>query len=560
MDFDFSSLSDIHILYVEDEITVREEVVENISPFVKKITVAENGEEGLGLFQKVEDIDLILTDIMMPKMNGIEMVDAIRKIDPFVPVIYATAFDDNELLQRTIRQGISGFVLKPIDIEDLLGSLVRASTLIENNILKQKLQDYVIHLEEEVKKKTDALEAAYTTDALTGLPNRVALHEALQKSKNPIVAILDIDDFRTINDLYDIEIGNRVLKKFADMIKGICEDSSVHFFRSGSDDFVFLKEIEEKENCIRQISKFLERINSMDIVLEDLDIEIPLRVTCGAAFGKDNVLEKADMALKMAVDKHRTCAVYEESGSTKREYANHMALIHLLKTALSNDWIVPFFQPIVDAEGKRVGQEALIRIVEKEGRIHSPAEFLDISHKARLYTKLSFKMLEKSLESKIPINGYLSVNLSYMDIVDEEQRERIASLLKQSDIKDRIVFEITEDESIKDFETVRQFVERVHSFGAKIAIDDFGSGYSNFVYLLELNPDFIKIDGSIVKSLDTDKDARVICRTIVSFCKELGITTVAEYIHSESVFKVAKSLGVDRFQGYYFGEPRRIEI
>uniref|UniRef100_UPI0025E2FEC7 response regulator transcription factor n=1 Tax=Nitratifractor sp. TaxID=2268144 RepID=UPI0025E2FEC7 len=121
-------LKRLRILYVEDEAAVRESVRRNIAPFVREVITAANGEEGLERFRENRDrIDLIVTDIMMPKMNGIEMVDAIRKEDPEIPVIYTTAFDDRDSLLRTIQQSVSAYILKPIDLERLLESFQQAA-------------------------------------------------------------------------------------------------------------------------------------------------------------------------------------------------------------------------------------------------------------------------------------------------------------------------------------------------------------------------------------------------------------------------------------------------
>jgi EAL domain-containing protein (putative c-di-GMP-specific phosphodiesterase class I) len=130
-------------------------------------------------------------------------------------------------------------------------------------------------------------------------------------------------------------------------------------------------------------------------------------------------------------------------------------------------------------------------------------------------------------------------------------------MLERYKIGSRAVFEIVESESIENFEEVEDFIVQVKSYGCKVAIDDFGTGYSNFEYLMKLKADYIKIDGSMIKDIDTSLNAQIVVSTIVSFAKKMGIKTIAEFVENESILNKVKELGVDYSQGYYFSQPKR---
>ncbi|MFW5989869.1 MAG: EAL domain-containing protein, partial [Campylobacterales bacterium] len=119
----------------------------------------------------------------------------------------------------------------------------------------------------------------------------------------------------------------------------------------------------------------------------------------------------------------------------------------------------------------------------------------------------------------------------------------------------RAVMEITESEGIEEFDEVIKFIDETKKRGAKVSIDDFGTGYSNFEYLLKLNIDYIKIDGSLIKNIDSDDNSRFIVQTIVDFARKIGVKTVAEFVYSKAIFDIVKSMGIDYAQGYYFGQP-----
>ncbi len=131
----------------------------------------------------------------------------------------------------------------------------------------------------------------------------------------------------------------------------------------------------------------------------------------------------------------------------------------------------------------------------------------------------------------------------------------IVEKLKTSKSSKRVIFELLESDAIEDFKRVDRFIAEVKRYGAKIAIDDFGSGYSNFGYLTKMNADFIKIDGSLVKNIDVDKNALLVVETIVEFAKKLGVKTIAEHVHSGMIMDMVKKLGVDYSQGFYIDEP-----
>jgi c-di-GMP phosphodiesterase len=142
------------------------------------------------------------------------------------------------------------------------------------------------------------------------------------------------------------------------------------------------------------------------------------------------------------------------------------------------------------------------------------------------------------------------------DILNQETVKFIIFLLKGYNVANKVIFEIIESEYIEDYQAVINFIENMKKLGCKIALDDFGSGYSNFEYVLKMNIDYIKIDASLIKNIDKDPNSQIITETIVNFTKKLNIKTIAEYVHTKDVFDKVKSLGIDYSQGYFIGRPQ----
>ena len=559
----FELIKTFTILYVEDEKTLREDVIQNIEPFVNKIIVGVDGRDGLELFkQNTKDIDLIISDISMPNMNGIEMNDAIRKLDSDIPIIYTTAFNDNDFMKKTISQSITEYILKPIDIELLLKAIQKASLKIENERLKLSLIEMNQTLEKKVDIKTKELqhknEELYTklfTDELTSLKNRKAFFRDIKLLKNPIVSIVDIDSFKTINDLYGEGVGNSVLIAIAHLLENIKEENKCTVYRTGSNEFILLKDEEfNKEKCLKTSQLIVDLVKNKPIYSVKFNITIRVTVTIGVSSQKIETFAKADMALKKAKADKVEFLIYNDNYNLENEYKNDIKWTAIMEKSLKSDSVIPYYQPIVDKNGNILKYESLMRIVEGD-LIHAPFFFLDIAKKMKLYANLEKSIIIKAFKKAKDRNITLSVNLSIEDILNVEFINFITNELIKNDIASLIIFEILESESIEDYSKVVNFITLVKELGSKIAIDDFGSGYSNFAYLLKLKPDYIKLDGSFIKNIDTDKNSYLIAKTIIDFAHALGMKTIAEFVHSKEVFEVVKSLGVDEFQGYYFSQP-----
>jgi EAL domain-containing protein (putative c-di-GMP-specific phosphodiesterase class I) len=194
-------------------------------------------------------------------------------------------------------------------------------------------------------------------------------------------------------------------------------------------------------------------------------------------------------------------------------------------------------------------------MIDEAGQPVSPDRFLDVAKKIRLYRQITRTMVQQSF-SRFAENDYeFSLNLSLEDLLDPELTTFIVNSLSQGSLARRAIFEILESEGIENYAAVKVFIDRVKALGCQIAIDDFGTGYSNFEHLLRLDVDTIKIDGSLIRLLDTDQNALTVTRGIVEFARGLGMQTVAEFVHSPALLKAVKALGIDYAQGACIGLP-----
>lgn len=412
----------------------------------------------------------------------------------------------------------------------------------------------------ELIEQRETINKMVNTDSLTQLNSRFKLINDIHKIKKPMLSFLNIDNFRQINDFYGHAFGDILIKEIALLlISQIKEYKKLKLYRTQADEFAILSSLDkedEKDDFYIKISNILNIVNNKNLDIQNEEISVNL--TAAISFeDKDNILPTANMALRRAKKQNIDLSVYKEEFSLDKIYANNIKWTKKLKSAIQEDRIVPYFQAIVNNKtGKFEKYESLMRLIDEDEKVISPFFFLDIAKKTKHYTELTKIMIKKSFEMFKDKDVEFSINLTIDDILNNDIKKYIFTMLQQYNIQKCVVFEIVESESIENFEKVSEFIQDVKYYGCKIAIDDFGTGYSNFEYLMKLKADYIKIDGSMIKNIHTDENARMVVSVIVDFAQKMNMKTIAEYVENEEVLKVVKELEIDYSQGYYYSEPK----
>jgi PAS domain S-box-containing protein/diguanylate cyclase (GGDEF)-like protein len=391
-------------------------------------------------------------------------------------------------------------------------------------------------------------------DNLTGLQNRNALIDKLEKVKNENVTLvlINIDRFSDINDYYGYEKGDRTLKHFASVLKSKYSD----VFRISGDEFaIFCANPldQEKKNSIAEL--ILELENEQYNILAD---KITLLLSCGVANGvKNEIYNLAHLALKENKKDNNIVTFFNDHISLYNKTAENIKVIASIKEGILNDKFVPFYQGIVDNKTKKITKfECLIRLKEENGKVLAPYFFLEYAKKSKLYYKLTMIMIRKSFAKLADNNHDFSINFTLQDIQSAKVVSMLMDYLEIYQCGNRLIIEIVESEGIENFDELSVFIKQIKKQGCEVAIDDFGSGYSNFNYLSKLDVDYIKIDGSLIKNIDSDPAQLATVESILHFAKKMNIKTIAEFVETKNIYDILNDLGVDFSQGYYFSKPQ----
>jgi c-di-GMP phosphodiesterase len=400
------------------------------------------------------------------------------------------------------------------------------------------------------------------TDHLTLLPNRNALIRDINAHRFYALILLNIDNFKEINDFYGHAIGDETLLALTHSIEEAILPYPMKLYKMPSDEYaIALSEAMNSTELESARLSIIHHLQSQYYELQGASIYVTLTMGMDIALrGKNKTIDlllNADMALKSAKKRRLSYQLYDETMQIKQEYQHNILWNKKLKEALEENQFTLYYQPIFDAEtGEIIEYEALIRMIDNNGTIVSPGYFLPAARQSRLYPLLSHFVIEEVFKMLETTPHHYSINLSVDDIFDLPTKEFLIQKLSSTIHSNRLIFEILESEGIENYQEVSAFISEVKQLGARIAIDDFGTGYSNFAHILRLDVDILKIDGSLIRNIDTDTNAQTILIAVVEFSKHLGLKTVAEFVHSEAVYNKCKELGINYLQGYYLSEPK----
>ncbi len=417
-------------------------------------------------------------------------------------------------------------------------------------------------LKKEVIKKREELHQNIYTHFLSGLPNRNRLLEDSYKYKFKQMALLNIDKFQKFNDVYGEKIGNIALKLTANFLALQIKRDAL-LYHIGGDEFVIAtKDSTELNNThfIENIENILKTYKKEIFVYEDKKFSFML--SAGLAFsGAKKMLAYSNMALKDAKKRNVQLSIFDDDKELEKIHKEDIACHKKLINAIENKNIISYFQPIAPIQSTLlpIKYESLVRLREDDGTIIAPFRFIDVAKQHRIYHKLTQAIVNNTLDAISKYTIESSINISMDDIENDKTVKMLYKIFDGFEHNNLLTIELLETEEFKDYKLVYDFCVKIRSYGIKIALDDFGAGYSNFSHVLNLPIDYIKIDASLISNIDRDIHSQMMVETIVNLAHRLNILTIAEFVSSREILNVVKRLKVDYAQGYYIGKPEKIQ-
>lgn len=541
---------EITVLYVEDDPIIQQEFSHFLHRFFPSVAIASDGEEGLRMGVQ-NRYDLIISDIKMPIMDGLDMIERIKLQSPDQVTLLLSAHKEVAMLHRSVELGVDGYLFKPIEPQQTVDTLIKMCSKIlmerENRLYKQ-------HLEEMIESKNRELTQLYTIDSVSGVYTLGKLEQDMVQYPKYSLALIKISDFKSLNDFYGYEFGNAILLQTAQFLQTMTHEyEEAKLYRISGAHFALLIDMDSHD--LERFARYIIHMYESTEIKADNEL-IYLEMDIGIMDADEGLsLSKADIALREAEQSGKV-TVYTRNAQQEKQRAEKLKCKDMIKRGLIENRFVPFYQPIIDNSTQRVIKyEALARLILSDGTIINPGCFLEVSKETKMYTSISEKIIAQAMEDFRDSECSISINLDLEDIKSFHMRDFLFSQIEQFPEPHRLVFELLESEGISAYESIDYFLNRLKSYGCRVAIDDFGAGYSNFERLAKLNIDYIKIDGSLISKIEESYLSQTIVEMVSSFAQKIEIKTIAEFVSSKTVESIVVAMGVHESQGYLFGEP-----
>ena len=410
-------------------------------------------------------------------------------------------------------------------------------------------------------------------DQLTGLPNRhrlvaeldLEIKRCTDEDARSALLFIDLDQFKYVNDTCGHAAGDHLLHLAAQQIRyGVRPEDFIARF--GGDEFVVLVRDVSRTEARAVATKVLELMRGLKHVEQErvfhLQCSIGMALLHGSRMSSHEVIAQADLACQSAKARGRNrIEVYSAAGKQSEQIAKDVATTNLLHNALETDRFVLQYQPLMHIDtGVVTHYETLLRLPTEDGVI-GPEEFLPAAFRSGVMADIDRWVLKRVVQSLAELGSTmpelrLSTNLSGFAFEDDELAAYLRNLLREHGVAgDRLVLEITEQLAVRFAASTDKQVAMIRGLGCKLAIDDFGSGYSSFSYLKRLPVDYLKIDGAFIKGLTRDRVDQAMVRMVGEVARAAGIETVAEYVNSAATLELLAKFGIDYAQGYFIGKP-----
>jgi diguanylate cyclase (GGDEF)-like protein len=559
------------------------------------VTEAESGFAAIDLIER-GSFDVVLLDVMMPGIDGIETLKRIRvqKSASVLPIIMVTAKVESANIVDALEQGANDYVTKPVDFAVALARVntqisrkrAEQQVLQANERLRRTNEDLEEHIAERTRRLIDAnqrlkeeiaereeLQArsqylAYH-DSLTGLGNRMLFKEQLDEALRDVsvvphplgVLFVDLDGFKSVNDTLGHSIGDLLLKSIATKLRDLLP-STDRIARLGGDEFAILQMSSSQPACSISLAEKIIDVAGHPHSIEGHEVTVGASV--GIAIGRagdvdtESLLKSADLAMYSAKSDGRgTYRIFDPEMDAIVQ--SRRLLERDMRTSLVQGGFTLNYQPLVNLQtGKVTTFEALMRWNHPERGLVSPADFVPVAEEMGLIVPLGEWALREACMEAVnwPDDIRVSVNLSPLQFAKGNLVATVVNALASSGLPaTRLELEITESVLLEKSERNVVILNQLRELGIRISMDDFGTGYSSIGYLRSFPFDKIKIDQTFVRDLLVDEGSLAIVRAIASLGTSFGMTTTAEGVETEEQMRRLNLEGCVEVQGYLYSKP-----
>jgi len=520
----------------------------------------------IGLFTLAADGSFVRSNLALEKILGRDSIDQREKKwdDYFEPGAR------EKLLQIVSGNGGNEAELRGITGPDGHANFYLVTATFANGRIEGSLQDIT-----DRSQAVERLRFFAEHDPLTGVLNRrgieIMLEQAIgrQAGDRPLaLAYLDLDRFKLINDLFGHQSGDEVLKQLCFRVQQLL-DGDCHIGRIGGDEFIILFQGVEIGAATAICSKIIQKISyqSYNIGARAFQVKGSIGlIEVDAGMRVQDAISAADRACREAKRAHNEhIVVYQKNAPVFRERLEELSLIERLGGEFLPAGLFVEMQPIMSLREPEASLnfEVLLRLRDADNKIVPATKVIAAAEENGNIAVIDRWVMSTVLEwlaqhqAQLPLTKFVCVNLSGASLNDEKFIQDIFVILgRHPQVVPMLCIEITESVALHDLEHTSRIIQRLQALGAKIALDDFGAGYTSFTYLKSLSADALKIDGAFIQSMNQHPANEAIVEAIVELARNLGMKSIAEWVEDCAMIEALAKLGVDYVQGYIVAKPQ----
>ncbi len=531
------------VLIIDDDIDVALSLARILKNFFKECITASDGESGLDMFltrfQANNPFTLVITDLELPKIGGLRVISEMRAISKNQAILILSAHDESEFMAEAIRMDVLGYLLKPLSMPKLFASL-----------------DKIFN------KKVINMNSVPEVDKVTGWKKYSALTNKMDSMKSIPTTILCIrvNHLSSMFNIVGKTFTNEYLSDLARTLDGLLLEANGEFYRTAKDELCLLLDGEQIEYATSLAKNMLSVVRYFHKYEQGIILSSTLSI--GIAHGIENTLLQSKLALAeinshiggisffshMKEDQHHT-------------FTDDRDILKIIFNALTEENVLPFLQPIADVKTHEfIIYQSLMRIREDD-QLYGPETFLDLAMNMGQMPMITRSMIRNTfkLYGTLPENAIISISLSFYDLNDEGILSYISYWAERYNISScNIAFQIRNEIDMLENKYIFDVIKELQSKGYKIVLDNFGLSQCNFLNLLELKPDFIKLQADTIEKLQSDGPIVSVVHKIIEIAHTISSKIIISNISSINQIKLLHAANIDLMQGFAIQVPYEV--
>lgn len=551
------------VLIVDDEPAIRDLLAMMLSDACTCVT-SESAEIALEEFAKAK-FDLVISDINLGGMSGVEMVPCLQEISPDTVVMMISGAQSVDAAIDAMRVGVFDYLRKPFDHDHVLAAVERALRHREALLAKQR---HEVELSTLIEQQTAELHHLAHHDTLTDLPNETMFEDRVRQvlathglDNKTAIMLIAISNLRRVRESIGLAAASQILREASERLQNIMNEEMIA--RYEGDKFAVLISSTDQEKIVDAAVRAFHALKPAFVVdTKEIHALVHIGISVFPADGTDcdTLIRNAGAALSRAETEGTDYQFYAAEMNARA--TRQLALENNLRRALDRNEFAVFYQPKVDVATDRiVGMEALLRWNNEELGPVSPDVFIPVAESTDIIISLGEWVLRTACfqarswqKEGFPLN--LAVNLSARQFQDRDLSKRIWNILQESSLDPHSLnLEVTESSLVENPDAAIEILSQLQKLGVSISIDDFGTGHSSLGYLRSLPVDVLKIDKSFISSITTEPDDATLVKAMITLAHDLRLRVVAEGVETNEQLQALNDLGCDEWQGFLRSRP-----